>query len=336
MKPVVAIVGRPNVGKSTLFNRITRSRDAIVENYPGITRDRHYGDANWNDVEFTLVDTGGFVSENTEEFTEQIRFQIDRAIADADAVVVLFDGKHGVSPFDKEIAELLRKTKLPVFYVVNKIDGHKSEVNLYEFYSIGINKLYPVSAEHKYGIGDFLDELVSIFPQITQPEPVDMIKLSVTGRPNVGKSSLINRILGQERLIVSDIPGTTRDAVHSVCKVNGQSYMLIDTAGIRRKGRVTKKVEKFSVIKALKSLELCDIALIMIDASEGITAQDTSVAGYAVERGCGCVFLLNKWDAVQKENKDVKIYYEEIKRFAKFLPHLRHLQNLHAYVRNLC
>ena len=321
MKPVVAIIGRPNVGKSTFFNRVTRTRDAIVDNFPGVTRDRHYKDASWNLVKFTLVDTGGFLE--GDDFDSGIRYQIHQAIEDADVIILMLDGKGGISPFDKDMVSILRGITKPVFYAINKIDGIEKEVNLYDFYSLGLDKMYPISAEHRYGIYDFLDALVLSFPKsITEPaedENKDIIKLAVVGRPNVGKSSLINRILGENRHLVSEVPGTTRDAVDSLYTVNGQSYLIIDTAGIRRKGKVSKKIEKFSVIKALKSLDRCDVALVVMDTSEGITDQDINIAGYAFERRCGCVLLLNKWDMVEKETRTEKIYLEELRRQGKFL-----------------
>ena len=319
MKPIIAIVGRPNVGKSTLFNRITRTRAALVDNLPGVTRDRHYRDASWDGVEFTLVDTGGFAEPGEDEFALKIREQVLQAIEDADAVIFVLDGKGGISPYDREMAQILRTVAKPVFYTVNKIDGIEQEENLFEFYSLGMEKLFPVSAEHKYGVPDFLDALVQTFPSQESPESAEMIKVAVAGRPNVGKSSLINRLLGENRLVVSDVPGTTRDAIDSVCRSAGNTYLLIDTAGIRRKGKVSRKIEKFSIIKALRSLDRCDVALIVIDADEGITDQDISVAGYAHDRGCGCVFLLNKWDLVEKDNTTVKRYYEQLRMDAKFL-----------------
>jgi GTP-binding protein len=321
MKPIVAIVGRPNVGKSTLFNRITRTKDALVDDFPGVTRDRHYGDANWNDIEFTLVDTGGFTE--GDEFADEIRFQIHQAIADADVILLMLDGKAGVSPFDSDVLNFLRSIDKPIFHAVNKIDGAEQEIYLSEFYQLGLETLYPLSAEHRYGLTDLLDEMAQVLSGLAndpQEDPAaEMIRLAVVGRPNVGKSSLINRILGQDRLLVSDIPGTTRDAIDSVCKLNGKSYLLVDTAGIRRKGKVTRKLEKFSVIKALRSLERCDVALIVMDASEGVTDQDISIAGYAYDRGCGCIMLLNKWDLVEKDSKTVKAYYERLRDQAKFL-----------------
>jgi len=322
MKPIVAIIGRPNVGKSTFFNRVTRTRDALVENFPGVTRDRIYGDANWNDVEFTLVDTGGF-TEVKDEFNPQIKRQVHQAMHDADLIVVMMDGKSGISPYDGDILQILRTIEKPVLYAVNKIDGLEQEERLYEFYSTGIQELNPISSEHGYGINDFLDRLVEMLSEIIagqETEPVeDDVKIAVVGRPNVGKSSLINKILGETRLLVSDVPGTTRDAVDSIYKIDDNVYRLIDTAGIRRKGKVYKKLEKFSVIKALKSLDRCDVALIVLDADAGVTEQDVSIAGYAYERGCGCIFLLNKWDLVEKDSRTVKKYEQQVRMDSKFL-----------------
>ena len=319
MKPIVAIVGRPNVGKSTFFNRVTRTKDAIVDNFPGVTRDSIYRDAVWNDVEFTLVDTGGFAGGDEDDMTSKVRFQVRQSINDADAIIMMLDGKGGVSPFDSDIIKLLRSVEKPVFYVVNKIDGDEKEINLYDFYSLGIEKPYPVSSEHGYGVPDFLDDLVNKIPCSVPGETQEITKIAVIGRPNAGKSSLINRILGKERHIVSEIPGTTRDAVDSICEIKGKPYLIIDTAGIRRKSKVSEKIEKFSIIKALKSLDRCDVALIIIDASEGITEQDISIAGYAFERGCGCIFLLNKWDTVEKGDKTKKKFIDQIRYDAKFL-----------------
>ena len=319
MKPIVAIVGRPNVGKSTFFNRVTKTRDAIVDNFPGVTRDRHFGNGFWDEKEFTLVDTGGFTDNDNDDFAIQIRFQVLCAIEDADVIILLFDGKNGISPFDANIVDLLRDVKKPVFFAVNKIDGLEQEKNIYDFYGLGLEKLYPVSAEHGYGVPDFLDDLIAILPEIIPDDSDDMIRLAVVGRPNVGKSSLINKILGEQRLVVSNLPGTTRDSVDSVAVMDGKSYLLVDTAGIRRKGRVSQKIEKFSIIKALKSLDRCDVALIVIDALEGITDQDINIAGYAFERKCGCIFILNKWDLVDKEEHSVKSYYEDLRMNAKFL-----------------
>jgi len=319
MKPIVAIVGRPNVGKSTFFNCVTRTRKAIVDDFPGVTRDRHYSDASWDGVDFTLVDTGGFPGDDEDEFARNIRSQIFQAIEDSDVIILLLDGKSGISPFDEDIVKILRPLTKPVFYAVNKVDSAELEIRLSDFYSLGIKKLYPVSAEHRYGISDFLDDLTEILPKTVSEEADDAVRLAVVGKPNVGKSSLINRILGQKRLLVSDTPGTTRDAIDSVCHVKGKPYILIDTAGIRRKARVSKKLEKFSIIKALRSLDRCDVALIVIDAYHGITEQDINIAGYAFDRGCGCILLLNKWDLVEKDSKTVKAFYDRLRMEAKFL-----------------
>ncbi|MEW6077120.1 MAG: ribosome biogenesis GTPase Der [Thermodesulfobacteriota bacterium] len=320
MKPVVVIIGRPNVGKSTLFNRLTRSMDALVDDLPGVTRDRHYGNAQWNDVPFTIVDTGGFMTGDPDEIVTQVNFQIRQAVEDADAIIMVLDGKHGLSPYDREMMTLLRDCVCPVFPLVNKIDGEGSEPNSYEFHSLGIEKIYPVSATHGYGINTFLDELTAALPKVEpEPEEDDRIKVAVIGKPNVGKSTLINRILGEERLIVSDIPGTTRDSLDTLCERNGRSYLLIDTAGLRRKSRVEEKLEKFSALKTLRSIDRCDVALILIDAAEGVTQQDITVAGYAYENRCSCIFVLNKWDMARKEGKKIKSYFEDIRDQAKFL-----------------
>ncbi len=319
MKPIVAVVGRPNVGKSTLFNRITRSRDALVDDFPGVTRDRNFGDAVWDEVAFTVVDTGGYGDDRQDDFAAQIRFQVEQAIDDADAIVLLMDGKGGLSPFDRDLTALLREVPKPLFFAVNKVDGVEKEDLLFDFYSLGVDKLYPLSAAHGYGVPDLLDDLVARFPRQSEAQAEDMIRVAVVGRPNAGKSSLINRLLGKERLVVSDRPGTTRDSIDSVCRAHGKSYLLIDTAGIRRKKKVGRKLEKFSIIKALKSLDRCDVALLMLDADEGVTEQDVTIAGYAYERGCGVIFLFNKWDLVAKDTHSVKRFVEALRDQAKFL-----------------
>jgi GTP-binding protein len=321
MKPVVAIIGRPNVGKSTLFNRITRRRDAIVDNQPGVTRDRHFGDAEWDEREFILVDTGGFISGDDDRFAAPIRFQVEQAVAEADVVLLVLDGKGGISPFDRDLIDWLRTAQRPVLHAVNKIDGPEQEDRLYEFYALGIDSLYPLSAEHGYGVPDFLDDLVRALPVHEQGEDQRYIRIAMVGRPNVGKSSLINRLIGEQRLVVSDVPGTTRDAIDTVCEWNGRSYLLIDTAGIRRKAKVDLKLEKFSIIKALKRLERCDIALVMLDAHQGIAEQDIKVAGYANERGCGIIFVANKWDLVDAADLTPRKFEQHLRYAAKFLHH---------------
>ncbi|MFO8048380.1 MAG: ribosome biogenesis GTPase Der [Desulfosudaceae bacterium] len=319
MKPVVVIMGRPNAGKSTLFNRVTRSRDAIVDDMPGVTRDRHYKDAVWNERSFTLVDTGGFMGDHDDPFMEKIRFQIDEAVKHADAVIMILDGKGGLSPFDREMLPLLQKLECPVFYLVNKIDGPEKEADIYEFYSLGIENLYPVSAAHGYGLTDFLDELVETFPESVAEPPGEKAHIAVVGRPNVGKSTLINRVLGEDRLIVSDVPGTTRDSLDTLCERKGRSYLLIDTAGLRKKSRVREKIERFSAVKTLKSLERCDVALIVCDALQGVGQQDVTIAGYAYERGCGCIFLVNKWDVAKQQGEKPKKFIDDIRDEARFL-----------------
>ncbi|BCS96838.1 GTPase Der [Desulfoluna limicola] len=321
MKPIVAIIGRPNVGKSTLFNRITRSRSALVDDMPGVTRDRHYGEAVWNDAPFLLVDTGGYLIDDEDAFAGAIRDQVMQAVAEADAVVMVLDGKGGISPYDRDLVTILRESHPKVFYVVNKIDGENQEQNLYDFYSLGIDHPYPVSGEHGYGVPDFLDDLSASFPEAAAyPEDNDeIINVAVVGRPNAGKSSIINRITGQHRLVVSDVAGTTRDSIDTMVKRDGQLYRFIDTAGIRRKGKVKEKLEKFSVLKAIKSMERCDVALILIDSSEGVTDQDVTVAGYAHAKGCGVIFVFNKWDLVPADEKNPKLFKERLDMGAKFL-----------------
>jgi len=320
MTPVIAIIGRPNVGKSTLFNRITKTRKALVDNFPGVTRDRHSEKAEWNDHQFIVIDTGGFSNEDDQNFIDQIQYQAELAINEADFVIFILDGKAGLLPIDMDLIHKVRQIEKPVFYAVNKIDTPHHENKMYEFFEAGLPKLYPISAEHRYGVRDLLDDITALFPQQEESDLNDsMIKIAVVGRPNAGKSSLINRITGQTRLMVSAIPGTTRDAIDTICTINQKSYLLIDTAGIRKKSQVNQKIEKLSVIKAMKSLERCDIALILIDAELGVTEQDIKIAGYAYERHCGCIFVLNKWDCVEKNDQTKKKFVEMIQYQAKFL-----------------
>ena len=307
--PIVALVGRHNVGKSTLFNRITRSRNALVDPTPGVTRDRHYDRVVWEDQPFILVDTGG-IDDNPEDLlVSHIREQALAAIAEADVIVFLMDGRSGLSPADHEVAEILRRTEKPLLHVVNKIDGPQQEQELLApFYELGVDRLWSLSAEHTYGFRTLMEGLVAILARLSEGQPaIDLpentVKVAFLGRPNVGKSSMINQILGEERMVVSDISGTTRDSVDTLLVRGNYSYLLIDTAGIRRKGKTREKLEKFSILKSLAALERCDVAVILIDAGEGMTEQDTRVIGYALEQGRGLIVLVNKWDLVAGDKK---------------------------------
>ena len=319
---IVALVGRPNVGKSTLFNRITRSRKAIVDHTPGVTRDRQYDRVTWKEHRFILVDTGG-IDDNTEDaMVDNIRTQALAAIDEADIILFLMDGKDGLMPADHEVIKLLRKVQKKVFFVVNKIDGpeHEDE-RLLPFYELGVDKLWSVSAEHMYGFVTLMDGLCEILPDEAAGYdiPDNTIRLAFLGRPNVGKSSMINRILGEERMVVSEISGTTRDSVDTLLSHNDRNYLLIDTAGIRRKGKTTEKLEKFSIIKALDSLYRCDIAVVLLDASEGITEQDARIIGYTQDHGRALILLVNKWDLVKDDKKRQEQIMAEIARAVPFV-----------------
>ncbi|MDI6776928.1 MAG: ribosome biogenesis GTPase Der [Syntrophales bacterium] len=320
MKPVVTIIGRPNVGKSTLFNRFSGRNKAIVIDEPGATRDRNYADCTWNNKSFLLIDTGGFVPATAETILVQMREQANQAIEEADIIIFLMDGRNGLTPQDIEIAEILRRLEKPVFFVINKIDGPKQENLAYEFYRLGMEKIYTISALHGLGMGELMDDVSGHLPPApADREEEDRIKIAVIGRPNVGKSSLVNKILGYERTIVNPIPGTTRDAIDTTFELKDRKYLLIDTAGIRRKSRVPHGLEKFSIIKAVRAVSRCDVALILIDAEEGITDQDVKIAGLAFERGTVCIFVVNKWDRVEKDRDTAGKYVKEIRDKAKFL-----------------
>ncbi len=329
MKPtdsstIVALIGRPNVGKSTLFNRITRRRDAIVDPTPGVTRDRHYARVQYEGCPFILVDTGG-IDDDNDVMTGHIRDQAMRAIDEADIILFLMDGRQGLTPSDQEIAALLRRVEKEkkVFFLVNKIDSPELEVELLSpFYELGVEELLPLSADHGYGFRTLMETLVENLEQqesaIELPEGT--VKLAFLGRPNVGKSSMINAIIGQERMVVSDISGTTRDSVDTLLSRDQYNYLLIDTAGIRRKGKTRDKLEKFSILKALKSLGRCDIALVIIDAEEGITEQDTKIIGYTQEQGRALMILLNKWDLIKDDKKKQQWLLEEVRLATNFVP----------------
>ena len=280
MKPIVAIVGRPNVGKSTLFNRLTGTRDAIVHNMPGVTRDRNYGDVDWYGKVFTLIDTGGFEPDSDDIILSQMREQAQLAIEEADVILFLMDGREGLTPADEAVSDMLRKTKKPVHYVVNKIDGESHEEAGYDFYRLGIENLHTISAEHKRGIDDLMSDIVAEFPEAEDVQEEGLVRISIIGRPNVGKSSLVNRLLGEKRLLVSDVPGTTRDSVNTLLERDGKKYLLIDTAGIRRKSKVSERLEKYTIVKALCSIDRTDVVILVIDAQEGVTEQDEKVAGF--------------------------------------------------------
>jgi GTP-binding protein len=302
-KPVVAIVGRPNVGKSTIFNRIVGERVSIVEDIPGITRDRIYSSADWLTHEFNIIDTGG-IDIGDEPFLEQIRAQAEIAIQEADVIIFLTNGREGVTSADEQVAKILYKTKKPVVLAINKIDNPDMRPMIYDFYTLGFGEPFPISGSHGLGLGDLLDEVAKNFPDEDEEiYPDNVIKFSLIGRPNVGKSSLVNSFLGDDRVIVSEIAGTTRDAIDTQYEYEDQPYVIIDTAGMRKKGKVYETTEKYSVLRALKAIERSDVVLVIINAEEGIQEQDKKIAGYAHEAGKAIIIVVNKWDAVEKDEK---------------------------------
>lgn len=318
--PVVAIVGRANVGKSTLFNRIVGERISIVENVPGVTRDRIYAKADWNGKDFHLIDTGGIELDEQDEVANLIRVQAEVAIDEAEVIVFLVDGQDGLTGADRDVAELLRKSGKPVVLGVNKLDHPKHHEAAYEFYELGFGDPIAVSAEHGSGTGDLLDEVVRRLPAGEDPEySDDVIRVALIGRPNVGKSSLINALVGGNRVMVSEVAGTTRDAIDTPLEVNGQRYVLIDTAGMRRKGKVYERVEKYSVLRALRAIERSDVAFVVLDGHEGIAEQDKRVAGYALEAGRAVAFLVNKWDIVDKDDKTAHQFEHQIRNEFQFM-----------------
>lgn len=313
MKPLVAIVGRPNVGKSTLFNKIAGKRIAIVEDTPGVTRDRIYADADWLNYKFTLIDTGGIEPESEDIIAKQMRRQAELAIDTANVIIFIVDGRAGITAADEEVAEMLRRSKKPIVLVVNKIDHPKFEDSIYDFYSLGIGTPISISAEQGLGIGDMLDEVVADFSTMEDEEGEASIGIAVVGRPNVGKSSLVNALLGQERTIVSNVPGTTRDAIDSPFIWNEKEYNLIDTAGIRRKRAIEDEtIERYSVIRSLAAIRRCDIALIVVDAERGLSEQDVRIAGYVHEEGKASVLIINKWDLIEKDTYTVEKFKKQM------------------------
>lgn len=312
-KPVVAIVGRPNVGKSTFFNYIAGKRISIVEDTPGVTRDRIYADCEWRNRAFTLIDTGGIEPYSEDKIYTQMRMQAELALDMADVVVFLVSIKDGIVPSDIEVATMLRKASKPIVLVCNKVDRVGETPNeIYEFYNLGLGEPFPVSSVHRLGIGEVLDEVYKYFPEANDEEDDETIKVAVVGKPNVGKSSLINKILGEERVIVSDIAGTTRDAIDTYFKVGEDNYIFIDTAGIRRRSKVTENIEKYSVMRAYAAVERSEVTLIMIDATTGVTDQDTKIAGYAHEQGRASIIVVNKWDLVEKSTGTLESYRKDV------------------------
>jgi GTPase len=318
-KPVVAVVGRPNVGKSTFFNKVIGRRIAIVEDTPGVTRDRIYAETEWNGIEFAIIDTGGIEPDSEDIILSQMRQQAEIAMDTADVILFLVDGRDGLTSADREVANMLRRRGREVILVVNKIDGHKLPDDFYDFYELGLGEPIPISAANMLNFGDLLDEIVDAFPKEQYEEEDDVIKIAVIGKPNVGKSSLINELVGENRVIVSPIAGTTRDSIDTPFEKDGDRYMLIDTAGIRRKSKVTEDIERYSVIRAVAAIERSDVALLMIDAAEGITEQDKKIAGVAHEAGKGIVVVVNKWDLIAKETNTMRDFKRKIEAEFPFM-----------------
>ncbi|HHY73155.1 MAG TPA: ribosome biogenesis GTPase Der [Bacillus bacterium] len=318
-KPVVAIVGRPNVGKSTIFNRVVGERISIVEDIPGVTRDRIYSSGEWLNQSFNIIDTGG-IEIGDEPLLVQMRQQAEIAIDEADVIIFMVNGREGMTGADEEVAKLLFRSKKPIVLAVNKIDNHEMKDQIYEFYSLGFGEPFPISGSHGLGLGDLLDEVVKHFPKQGEEEYDDsVIQFCLIGRPNVGKSSLVNAILGEERVIVSDIEGTTRDAIDTKLTREGQEYVIIDTAGMRKRGKVYENLEKYSVLRALKAIERSDVVLVVLDGERGIIEQDKKIAGYAHEAGRAVVIVVNKWDAVEKDEKTMKEFEQKIRDHFQFL-----------------
>ncbi|MCI8514874.1 MAG: ribosome biogenesis GTPase Der [Lachnospiraceae bacterium] len=322
-KPIVAIVGRPNVGKSTLFNVLAGSKISIVKDTPGVTRDRIYADCTWLDRSFTLIDTGGIEPESRDVLLSRMREQAEIAIRTADVILFVTDVRQGLTDSDGKVADLLRRSKKPVILTVNKVDSFaKFMPDVYEFYNLGIGEPMPVSAASQMGLGDLLDEVIRHFPgNAAAEDDDDRPRVAIVGKPNVGKSSIINRLLGEDRVIVSDIAGTTRDAIDTAIKRNGREYVFIDTAGLRRKSKIKEELERYSIIRTVTAVERADVVLIVIDAEEGVTEQDAKIAGIAHERGKGILIVVNKWDLVEKDTGTVNTYTKKIREILSFMPY---------------
>ncbi len=322
MRPVVAIVGRPNVGKSTLFNKLAGSRIAIVEDTPGVTRDRIYAEAEWLSKYFTVIDTGGIDTQTEGVIPAKMRQQADLAMDMADVILFVVSGKDGVTPQDRDIAQYLRRTKKPIVLVVNKVDNKNLPEDFYDFYELGVGEPFPISASIGLGIGDLLDIVVEHFPKEADMEAQqDMIKVAIVGKPNAGKSSILNRILGEERVIVSPIAGTTRDAIDTYFNVGEQKYLFIDTAGIRKRNKIDENIEKYSVIRSYAAVERADVVLMIIDANTGVSEQDSKIAGIAHNLGKAVVIVVNKWDLIEKDNNSIKTYTKSVREELPFMPY---------------
>lgn len=318
-KPLVAVVGRPNVGKSTFFNKVVGRRVSIVEDTPGVTRDRIYAEAEWRNIAFGIIDTGGIDAGSEEMIPASMREQAEIAMDTSDVILFMTDGREGLTADDRDVAQMLRMTGKKVVLVVNKIDTARIPADFYDFYELGLGEPIAISAENMLGIGDLLDIVIENFPEGTDQQEEDLIRIAVTGKPNVGKSSLINEILGENRVIVSPVAGTTRDSIDTPFEKDGDKYLLIDTAGIRRRSKVNENIERYSVIRAVASVERCDVCLVMIDAQDGVTEQDKKIAGLAHEAGKGIVIIVNKWDMINKETGTMKEFQKQINREMAFL-----------------
>ena len=321
-KPIVAIVGRPNVGKSTLFNMIAGERIAIVKDTPGVTRDRIYAEVSWLNHNFTLMDTGGIEPETSNQMLRSMREQAEMAIEMADVVMFVVDVQQGVLDADYKVADMLRKAHKDIVLVVNKVDNYdKMLPDVYEFYNLGIGDPHPISSLNKMGLGDMLDEVTALFPKDLEEEEDERPRIAIVGKPNVGKSSLINKLLGENRVIVSDVAGTTRDAIDTDICWEGKDYVFIDTAGLRRKNKIKEEIERYSILRTVSAVERADVVVLMIDAEEGITEQDAKIAGIAHDRGRGMIIAVNKWDAIEKDNNTVKKHTEKIRQILSFMPY---------------